>query len=55
MSPGDAEIALTLTRDVGRTSAFGSAINDVSAESVAASKRYPTETAYCVTITLDGR
>jgi hypothetical protein len=45
----------TLTRDVGKTSASGSIVNDVSAASVAASRKHPTETAYCVTITLDGR
>jgi hypothetical protein len=55
MSPGDAETAWVLTRDVGKTSASGSAVNDASAASVAASKKYPTETAYCVTIKLDGR
>jgi hypothetical protein len=55
MSPPETATAITLTRDVGKTSADGSAVNDVSVESVAASKKYPTETAYCVTITLDRR
>jgi len=45
----------TLTRYVGKASASGSSVNDVSAASVAASRKHPTETAYCVTITLDGR
>ena len=55
LSPGDAETAWTLTRDVGKTSASGAGVGDASAASVAASKKYPTETAYCVTITLDRR
>ena len=45
----------TLTRDVGKPSASGSSVNDVSAASVAASRKHPTETAYCATITLDRR
>jgi hypothetical protein len=53
MGAGDRETALALIRDVGKTSASGPAVSDVSAESVAASKKYPTETAYCVTIRLD--
>jgi hypothetical protein len=53
MSPGGGGTVLTLTRDVGTTSAYGSSVSDVSAESIAASKKHPTETAYCVTITLD--
>lgn len=55
ISPGESETAMALTCDVGKGPADGSAVNDVSAESVAASKKYPAETAYCVTITLDGR
>ena len=55
MSPGESETAMALIRDVGKTPASGPAVGDVSAESVAASKKYPTETAYCVTISLDGR
>jgi hypothetical protein len=51
--PGEVETFWDLTRDVGKTSASGPAVSDVSAESVAASKKFPTETAYCVTIRLD--
>ena len=54
MSPGDSETVMTLTCDLGKGPADGSAVNDVSAESVAQSKKYPNATAYCVTIRLDG-
>ena len=53
MSPGMTETVWSLTRDVGTTSSSGAGVGDASAESVAASKKFPTETAYCVTITLD--
>jgi len=53
MGPGEAETAWSLTRDVGKASTSGAGVGDASATSVAASKKYPTETAYCVTITLD--
>ena len=53
MSPGETETAWSLTRDVGKTSTSGAGVGDASAASVAASKKLPTETAYCVTITLD--
>ena len=53
LSPGLSETVWSLTRDVGETSSSGAGVGDASAESVAASKKFPTETAYCVTITLD--
>jgi hypothetical protein len=53
MSPGTTETVWSLTRDVGTTSSSGAGVGDASAASVAASKKFPTETAYCVTITLD--
>jgi hypothetical protein len=53
MSPGTTETVWSLTRDVGTTSSSGAGVSDASAASVAASKKFPTETAYCVTITLD--
>jgi hypothetical protein len=51
--PGEVETFWDLTRDVGKPSTSGAGVSDASAESVAASKKYPTETAYCVTITLN--
>ncbi len=53
LSPGQTSTVWSLTRDVGQMSSSGAGVGDASAESVAASKKYPTETAYCVTITLD--
>jgi hypothetical protein len=53
LSPGLTETAWFLSRDVGKTSSSGAGVSDASAASVAASKKFPTETAYCVTITLD--
>jgi len=53
LSPGLSETVWFLGRDVGETSSSGGGVSDASAESVAASKKFPTETAYCVTITLD--
>ncbi|HZL64851.1 MAG TPA: hypothetical protein VFD50_07945 [Thermoleophilia bacterium] len=53
MSPGETDTAWSLTRDVGKTSTSGAGVGDASAASVAVSKKYPTETAYCVTITLE--
>ncbi len=51
--PGVADTVWNLTRDVGKPSTSGAGVSDASAQSVAASKKYPTETAYCVTIALD--
>jgi hypothetical protein len=53
LGPGGSEAAWTLNRDTGTQSASGPAVSDASAESVAASKKHPTETVYCLTITLD--
>jgi hypothetical protein len=53
LTPGEAETMWSLTRDVGKSSTAGAGVGDASAASVAASKKFPTETAYCVTITLD--
>jgi hypothetical protein len=53
LTPGEAETFWDLTRDVGKTSSSGAGVSDASAASVAASKKFPTETAYCVTIRLD--
>ena len=53
LSPGLSETVWFLGRGVGETSGSGAGVSDASAESVAASKEFPTETAYCVTITLD--
>jgi hypothetical protein len=51
--PGEVETFWDLTRDVGKSSTSGAGVSDASAASVAASKKFPTETAYCVTITLN--
>jgi hypothetical protein len=53
LTPGEAETFWNLTRDVGKPSISGSGVSDASAASVAASKKFPTETAYCVTVRLD--
>ncbi len=53
LTPGGSETAWTLNRDTGTQSASGPAVSDASAASVAASKKHPTETVYCLTIKLD--
>ena len=53
LSPGMSETVWFLSRGVGETSDSSDGPSDASVESVAASKKCPTETAYCVTITLD--
>jgi len=53
LSAGLTETVWFLARGVGETSSSGAGVSDASAASVAASKKVPTETAYCVTITLD--
>ena len=47
------ETVLELNVDVGKPTTDGSGVSDASAASVAKSKKFPTETAYCVTVTLD--
>jgi hypothetical protein len=51
--PGMSETYWDLTRAVGKPSTYVGAVGDTSAATVAASKQYPAETAYCVTVTLD--
>jgi hypothetical protein len=51
--PGMSETYWSLNRAVGKSSTYVGGVGDASAASVAASKNYPAETAYCVTITLD--
>ena len=49
---GDVDV-WDLTVDVGKTTTDGSGVSDASAASVAESTKFPTETLYCVTVTLD--
>lgn len=44
-----------LTLDVGKATTDGMGVSDASAAAVRQSKNFPTETAYCVTVDLDGR
>ena len=56
LDPGSGQAEDTvwdLTLDVGKTTTDGSGVSDASAASVAESTKFPTETAYCVTVTLD--
>lgn len=50
---GVEETVWELDVDVGKTTTDGSGVSDASAAAVAQSKEYPTQTAYCVTVTLD--
>jgi hypothetical protein len=47
------ETVWDLTLDVGKTTTDGSGISGASAASVTESTKFPTETAYCVTVTVD--
>ena len=54
LEPGSGDVdVLDLTVDVGKPTADGSGISGVSVASVTESKKFPTQTAYCVTVALD--
>ena len=49
---GDVDV-WDLTVDAGKTTTDGAGLSDASVASVAESTKFPTETAYCVTVALD--
>lgn len=56
LDPGSSQATDTvweLTLDTGKPTSDGSGVSDASAASVAESKNFPSQTAYCLTITLD--
>ena len=53
LDPGSGDVDVwDLTVDVGKTTTDGSGVGDASAASVAESTKFPTETAYCLTVAL---